>query len=64
MLDTLNRAPTLTCQPKLPLLEQLKRRRAETQKTLQNIDEAIKALEDNPEFEKMLNVLGKVANNF
>jgi hypothetical protein len=45
----------------VPLLKKLQESRAKLQKQIDEHDEAIKALEANPEFEKMLNVLGKVS---
>lgn len=43
-----------------PLLKSLKEQRERLQRQLDEYDEAIKALEENPDFEKMINVLGKV----
>lgn len=43
-----------------PLLESLKRQKAQLQDKLKDVDEAIKSLEENPEFVKMINSLSKV----
>jgi len=47
---------------KITLLEKLKFQRENLQKKLNELDDAIKALENNPEFEKMINILGKVTH--
>ena len=44
-------------EPRVPLLEQLRKGRVMAQKELEDIDNAIKALEDNPTFEHMLNTI-------
>ena len=54
--------PLPMCEPSLPLLDQLKRRRTVAQKVLQDIDNAIKVLEDNPQIQQVLDVLAKVTN--
>lgn len=43
-----------------PLLDTLEKQREQKQTELDDLDAAIKALKDNPEFEKMINILGKV----
>ena len=61
-LDNIYRDTLPTCEPKQPLLDQLKRRRIAAQKAVQDIDNAIKALEDNPQIQQVLDVLAKVTN--
>lgn len=62
MYDELQNISSALNEPKLPIWEQLQRRRIKAKETLQDIDNAIKALKDNPQFEHMLNVLAKVTN--
>lgn len=46
----------------IPLLERLERDRAQIQQKLDEIDEAIAVLKDNPGFQKILDTLSKVTN--
>lgn len=43
-----------------PIVEELKRQKQELERRLAEVNAAIKVLEDNPEFQKIYDVLNKV----
>ena len=50
----------LEVRPQLPVIESLKRQRADLQKRVEEFDKAIKTLEENPEFQKLYDIMNKV----
>ena len=48
-----------TSSKSVPVLDNLKQRRSKIAEELQNVDNAIAALEQNPEIEKVLTLLAK-----
>ena len=48
----------------IPMLEKLTRERNQVQQKLNELEDAIKLLEEHPEFQALLDTLGKVINRF